>query len=275
MAQPSLDIIEDKLMKVIWGAVFAGLTTSCIVKEALDDGESQVSPEGELDCHEPNVFSNFNLPAETIYFPVVFQRVTRSDGTGGYSATDFLENLSGLNQTFKPMRIQFFLEETVNLPDDSIYEIDLDEGREESLERIRSYFIDGALSLFIVDQITGPALAYTLGHYGFIAEESANSVTWTHEIGHCFGLLHTHMPGGDFIPDTPDDPGPLWVNENGCVASDNCETVECSPVEGEIPQPDFRNFMSYYPDICKDHFTPNQQQVIWCSAENSLQRFFE
>ncbi len=97
--------------------------------------------------------------------------------------------------------------------------------------------------------------------------------TLAHELGHLFGLCHTHDgdPGaaipvspvepeevcgewctyeGDAICDTPPDHQECGYDSRSCVAS--CPGPE---------QPDTRNIMSYY-HACRSHFSPQQVSVM-------------
>ncbi|HSD14238.1 MAG TPA: T9SS type A sorting domain-containing protein [Flavobacterium sp.] len=86
--------------------------------------------------------------------------------------------------------------------------------------------------------------------------------TATHEIGHCFGLLHIWGDaacGTDYCADTP-------------VAHDanfGCPTVtNCSSTGNEMVQ----NYMDYTDDSCMNIFTINQKDRITAVMNNSLRR---
>jgi type IX secretion system substrate protein/pregnancy-associated plasma protein-A len=86
--------------------------------------------------------------------------------------------------------------------------------------------------------------------------------TATHEIGHCFGLLHIwgdDACGDDFCADTP-------------VAHDmnfGCPTVtNCTSTGNEMVQ----NYMDYTDDSCMNIFTINQKDRVTAVMNNSLRR---
>lgn len=97
---------------------------------------------------------------------------------------------------------------------------------------------------------------------------STNGSTLSHEIGHFYGLLHTHetfqgvervdgsncTTAGDLVCDTPADPR---LNRNGIISG--C-TYQGNFVDqaGDRYVPDPSNLMSYAPSFCRNRFTPGQ-----------------
>ena len=99
-----------------------------------------------------------------------------------------------------------------------------------------------------------------------------NTSTLQHELGHFFGLQHTfgelikenstlEKPNGtnckeegDFIRDTPSDP-------NG-KSDAYCNYVKKIKKNGKIYSPKVNNYMSYYPNKCKNEFTKGQYKAM-------------
>ncbi|HLP51725.1 MAG TPA: zinc-dependent metalloprotease [Chitinophagales bacterium] len=94
--------------------------------------------------------------------------------------------------------------------------------------------------------------------------------TVTHEMGHYFGLLHTHgvsnterskervdgsncSEEGDFFCDTPADPSMLNVVFNNCIY-----TGTWGDANGQAYTPDVSNHMSYSPAHCRNRFSNEQ-----------------
>lgn len=104
-----------------------------------------------------------------------------------------------------------------------------------------------------------------------------------HEIGHYFGLFHTHGPeleddgitdeyvdmsngdsAGDFINDTPADPGLSYKDGRFINNGKVCNIIGClNDAKGQFYMPDVANFMCYNPDrLQRIRFTPEQYQFM-------------
>ena len=143
----------------------------------------------------------------------------------------------------------------------------------------------GALPIFFVGAIEGgpvPGMS-TQGFAGFgygAAVASIDPGVLVHELGHVFGLLHTHAcrPGspddcarsGDGVCDTPLDPGPDWYP----LVCPGSRRETCGPACGDVAcsggaQPDRANHMGYF-RACRNRFTPEQRDLMRCVVENDL-----
>lgn len=101
--------------------------------------------------------------------------------------------------------------------------------------------------------------------YGRIGTASGDR-TLTHEVGHCFGLLHTFQGGchasacneaGDYCCDTP----PVSEAQWSCVPTQNtCDDIPSGDPYGFDANDQFENYMSYSP--CQNMFSEDQKNIV-------------
>jgi Pregnancy-associated plasma protein-A len=102
----------------------------------------------------------------------------------------------------------------------------------------------------------------------------ASSKVVSHEMGHCFGLLHTFDTNGDDgLSDTPIDNITTAVGAQGCINTTNCQfTGSCSTCTlTSNPTTNMNNFMSYTNPPCMSYFSPMQLDVMRNTLNTSLQ----
>jgi len=99
-----------------------------------------------------------------------------------------------------------------------------------------------------------------------------NDRTLTHEIGHCFGLLHTFQGGcassgtngGDFVADTPPDATSTF----GCPTTQNsCNNVPSGDFYGTNVLDQIENYMSY--NSCQNMFSAGQKSRMDAVLSNT------
>ncbi|MCB0665405.1 MAG: zinc-dependent metalloprotease, partial [Saprospiraceae bacterium] len=162
----------------------------------------------------------------------------------------------------------------------------------ELLNRI--YHIPNTINIFYLDEIGDQELSsFACGISTFpfnstpesrfiIMQKdcSTNGSTLAHEIGHFFGLLHTHETAlgvelvngdncesaGDLLCDTPADPNLAFTGLNGCSY-----TAPFTDPNGDLYRPDPSNIMSYAPATCRRKFTGEQITTMqfWYDTELS------
>lgn len=247
--------------------------------------------------------TNSKKPAPTYIIPVVVHNITHSGGVGYVSKAtidaaidrlniDFQRLNSDTTQTraiFKPyamdMDIEFRLahldpngnctEGIVRLEDPSSSNFS-DNNKSISFWDSKKYF-----NIWVVDLINGSnPPSYIAGYaqfpftginstYGVVVDNSffgSSNRTLTHEIGHCFGLLHTFQSGcgnncsssGDFICDTP----PATTATYGCSTTQNSCSNDANgpdPYNANVVD-QIENYMSY--DNCQNMFSLDQKAAM-------------
>lgn len=148
------------------------------------------------------------------------------------------------------------------------------------------YPVDNAISLFVVDNLIGfdgvASKPFSFTAQSVIIENLSKPNILAHELGHYFGLFHTfngtlvppNAPScqfnGDFICDTPRDPG----NEV-CPEPGSCTGTCITDVGGTnyTFTPPYENLMSYYLD-CHSEFSPDQLEAMLDIYNNNPYRAF-
>lgn len=135
----------------------------------------------------------------TVYVPIQFHIVNKSDGTGGESNQDIFDNLCRLNQDYAGINVEFYLAgPTRVINQDLLYTNSFDNGMANYFMGL--YRVPGVVNVFVGNEIVnGQSGGTTLGYYTngldiVYAIQSAvrgTGTTLTHELGHFFGLPHT------------------------------------------------------------------------------------
>lgn len=153
-------------------------------------------------------------------------------------------------------------------------------------ERLNSiHHVPNTINIYLVDGIVPPGGGLLCGlakfpfqtapedRYLLLARDCALAIApFIHELGHFFGLLHTHetrfgyelvngsncLQTGDLICDTPADPKLNLPN-----SMYNCSYIgRWVDYNGDFYQPNVDNYMSYSPYLCQQNFTPRQRSIM-------------
>lgn len=134
----------------------------------------------------------------TVYVPVQFHIVSKTDGTGGESVQDVLDNLCKLNADFAFINVEFYMASPVKfIHKDLLYTNDVNSGMASFF--MTQFRVDDVVNIFVGDEIAGIPGGTTLGYYDtdldviYAIKDAVNAVsfTLTHELGHFFSLPHT------------------------------------------------------------------------------------
>jgi hypothetical protein len=271
-------------------------------KQALDDQHDQtlgVLKGRKLDCFLPEVRDKYQTLETVKYVPIVVHRILPKDGEFGAVYQDFVDRgLKGLNSTYAKSKLSFYLQGVRDIKDDDLFDRDSHEKLTDTKifsQKLQSVAtqnsVQHVVNIFILPEISSATFgeAYgafldRLGQKGenqiFISYDNNNlpEQLFPHEMGHIFTLRHPHeddVPGnkncdktGDMLCDTPPDPAKYnEYNKVGCKVDDQCKIVECGNPAFMANPPLSNNIMSYYHG-CQTSFTPEQEKVINCSAQN-------
>ncbi|KAA9333340.1 T9SS type A sorting domain-containing protein [Hymenobacter busanensis] len=207
------------------------------------------------------------------YVPIKIHVIRRSDGTGGLDEMQIYKGLAATNEQFVLANMQFYVAGQLNYINNTAY-YDFDSQNEPALSQVHD--VPGVLNIYFVKTATlrGGAVGGYASSQGrmFIIYSHANlDRTFSHELGHNFGLIHTfdasNSPNiaerelvartncattGDWVCDTPADP-----SERPGASYYECEyTGTITDAQGNSYSPPVRNAMAF--NFCGNQFTPGQ-----------------
>lgn len=224
-----------------------------------------------------NAADTLSLPPDSLLQKPVILSITahivrKNNGTGGINESLVLNEIERANQAFAAAGISFEICTFSYINSNKFYNLTkYDEAR------LLDYNIENTINVYFVNQINtndGKICGYTyyptknLDNVFLTNSCVPQGTTLIHELGHFFGLYHTHelqfgaelvsgancKKAGDLICDTPADPG-----LKAALISESCEfTGFVTDVFNMAYSPPVRNYMSYSRQRCRDTFSPEQ-----------------
>ncbi|MDT0559437.1 T9SS type A sorting domain-containing protein [Ichthyenterobacterium sp. W332] len=215
----------------------------------------------------------------TISIPIKAHVIRTNSGTGGLSVSDLNDAIENVNNFYANANMSFYLCDGINYINNSNY-YNFDSSDESAMTS--THGVNGLINIYFANSAASGGnpvcgYAYLPGGPDTIVMANActvNGSTLPHEIGHFFGLLHTHGPSnsvltdelvdgsncstaGDFICDTPADPKLSGMVNGACNYTGNANDAN-----GDDFEPDTSNIMSYSTWACRDYLSPQQYARI-------------
>lgn len=214
--------------------------------------------------------------------PIKPHIIRNTNGSGGLSEGDLNDAIAIMNSYFANAGLEFFICGGINYVDNSNF-YSLESNEESSLTSANN--VDDVINIYFTDTVyssSGSSLcgyAYYPGGPETIVMANGcatNGSTLAHEMGHFFGLFHTHgnsnTPGstnelvngsncdssGDYVCDTPADP----VLSSSLVSSSCNYTGNATDANNDTYVPDPNNIMSYSRKSCRTLFSDEQYARI-------------
>ncbi len=241
----------------------------------------------------------------TLYVPVAFHIVRRSNGTGGLNSYPLCESIAQLNQMFSGASIQFFQTGSVDWINNDAYYNSLEHPEEEDL--LETNPVPNAVNVYLTpgleDYTNANGQIRHLSGLSFYSWTNPNGVivdpeylapdnTISHEMGHYFDLYHTfncyHACHGPGCYDPDCNYAELVTRGPGanCASAGDffCDTpadpresasMTCNysgdeeDANGDPYDPDESNLMSYFWNCTDWHFSSGQLNFMRESLLNN------
>ncbi|PHI18460.1 hypothetical protein CEQ90_17755 [Lewinellaceae bacterium SD302] len=224
--------------------------------------------------------------ASIINVPVQVHIIRRSDGSDGMTVEEWEAALGNANDYYAEADLYFFDCNPPNFIDNDAYfdfEANPDQGNIMPFNQVADvmnvYVPGGELISFGGNSICGYAY-FPYSSFDVIVTKydcMVNGTTFVHEIGHFFGLYHTHgttdcgeltdelvngsncANAGDEVCDTPADPNLRGLGCDVFLVSEDCNYLgDTLDANGEAFDPDVNNIMSYSRKECRTYLSPEQ-----------------
>ncbi len=219
-----------------------------------------------------------NVEVDTV--PVNVYIFRRNDGTGGLTEARLLEVMTKLNADYDSVGL-YFTTCTPQIINSTKY---YDFRQEEESELRDEYYTREGLNIYFANTIAGRSGAlcgyayYPYGGRNVILMNNScalNGSTLSHEVGHAYGLPHTHgysnsdrtdelvdgsncASAGDSFCDTPADP----QLSTALVGTDCVYSGTATDTSGAAYTPDVSNHMSYSRASCRRRFSVEQMAAM-------------
>ena len=251
-----------------------------VVRCGVKDPNSSVQAAIDQDIAASQAVNGVGAPKlRTITVPVYVHVITSTSGAGDVSSL-VPEQITVLNDAYRPARVKFDLVGIDVTANDAWYNVGIGSKEEKAMKNALRRGGSNALNFYTAN-LGGGLLGWATfpksyhsqpaddgvvvldqslpgGNAAFANSTEPDGVlsynigdTGTHEVGHWLGLYHTFQNGcsasGDRVDDTPAEASPQFF----CIERDSCATRP-----GIDP---IHNFMDYVDDDCMFEFTGGQQ----------------
>jgi len=216
---------------------------------------------------------------QLISIPYQIHHIRASNGSANVTLAEIYNEIDSVNHFYAIAGIVFvecMAPEIIN--DDYYYEFDFNL---HDADVLNQFYTPNLVNMYFTNTVTSSNGSSLCGYSRFPPSEdyvvmaancATNGSTLAHELGHLFGLPHTHggssdelvdgsncSTEGDYICDTPADP----TLSNTIVSTACIYTGTATDANGMPYAPDPNNIMSYSRKNCRDYFSPIQYAVIF------------
>jgi hypothetical protein len=215
---------------------------------------------------------------QLIIVPYQIHLFKASNGSSNLTLAEIYTEIDSVNHFYANAGLVFvecIAPQIIN--DDYYYDFDYNLHHTDVLNQ---FYSNNVVNMYFANTVTSSGGSSLCGYSQYPPSEdyvmmaancATNGSTLAHELGHLFGLPHTHggsadelvdgsncATEGDYICDTPADP----TLSNSIVNSNCIYTGTATDANGMPYAPDPNNIMSYSRKNCRDYFSPMQYDVI-------------
>lgn len=211
--------------------------------------------------------------------PIRICIVRDSSGVTTLDTSLLRKGLVYMNKLFAGSGLEFYVCGNYNYINNTTY-YNVDNTEYEALNN--AYGVTNVINFYMVNSInhlgsSAQGVAPTPGGSLWVMmRNNADTTVYAHEMGHFFGLLHTHgysnttrtlefvdgsncRETGDYMCDTPADPMLSTAIVNGANVNAQCLYFgNLKDDHNQVYVPDATNIMSYAPHKCVSHFSAEQ-----------------
>jgi hypothetical protein len=290
--------------------LFFALLASLLATAQRDPGGLECGTVGRspwLNKYQAGLIEPVAKSNQVQYIPVRLNLLGRDGGGGEADPLTLMNSFRVLNADFAPLNIQFYIEGDIRYIGSTVF---FDQEEEFRNDLFRDFNDTGVFNTYVTGSIPGLCGYYTRSFDAIVLSKNCingGDRTWSHEVGHYFGLPHTFF-GWESLPDTTTfdsrvdvAPDSLEFGNGFTVQVERADGSNCAesadgfcdtPADylhfrwncnsaGIYPDslldPDTvrfavpgRNIMSYANDACVAEFTPEQQLAMQTNLDGRL-----
>ena len=223
--------------------------------------------------------------SEPVNIAIVAHVIRKSDKSGGASNEDIQAAITRANGRYAEMQVQFSLCSTNYIDDTDIFDNTLSYNSTEEKQIANAHNVKNVINIYFYPKAQTSWANFPEDEDDWIVMWNGhltNNSTFSHELGHYFGLLHTHDrsngrelvtreegekncdTAGDLCCDTPADP------KLSSRVNSECQYTGAAEDANGVPYtPDVTNVMSYSRKSCRNTFSEEQKSIIAFTVLNS------
>ncbi|NJB84892.1 hypothetical protein GGR26_000637 [Lewinella marina] len=249
--------MQPRLLSVLFLLFTAFLPTTTqgqtVIRGCATNGRS-----AWIDAYQSGRIKPVPKSAAVKYIPVHLTLVGDDNGAGYADPLTVLQSFELLNEDFAKIDVRFFIDNDIDYLNSTLY---YDHDFSTGADLMRNFNRPNTVNSYIVGNPAG-ACGYYSGRGDGIALGidciSPGERTWSHEVGHFFGLPHTFYgwESKDDIAnvDAFDKPAPATLTYNG-------RTVEVERVDGSNCEDAADGFCDTPPDYLPERWRCNAQGI--------------